>query len=126
MRVVANSAVLRDGRMLIRERALFIRMALIAHHVYGRFLEIVLGLTMGIMTVRAHHLSFLDWMVRRHRIPCIDLLMALVTNFWFTDRHRQSLLALDMGMLDQNSALHVEVGVRIVAIRARYPVPGMS
>ena len=78
MGFVADRAILRNRRMLVREWTLFLRMAFVTHHVHRRLFQIVLGLTVRIMAIGAHHLAFLDRMVRRHRDLCINIRMAFV------------------------------------------------
>ena len=80
---------------------------------------------MRIMAVSAHHLSFFDGMVRRHRILSVDFGVAFVTDLRFIDGHRRPGLSLDIGMVDMDDLLDVRLWMRIVAIGARHAVIGV-
>lgn len=100
VRLVADSAILSHWRMLVSERALFFGVTFVAHHVDRGLFEVVLSLPVGIMAIGAHHLSFFDRMMRRHRILRIDIWMAFVARLWFVDRHRHPRFAVDVRVLN--------------------------
>lgn len=126
VRIVADCAILGHRRVLVRERALFVSMALIADHVDRRLLEIVFGLAVWVMAGRARHLAFLDRMVRRHCIHCINVRVALVAHEWFVDCHWSAIRPADICMLNVNHSLNVEIGMWIVAVHTSHPVPGVG
>jgi hypothetical protein len=85
---VANRAVFGYRRMFVSERALFFRMAAIAHHIDGCPLaQVTMRLAMAVVAIGTEHFSFFDRMMRRHRSFGKDLRMALVTGVWLLDRH---------------------------------------
>ena len=88
---MTNRAVLRRGRVLVGKRPLFIAMTPVANLVDGWFFQVSLRLAVTIVAIRANHLAFLDGMMRRHRVLCINLGMALVADVRLLDRHRQPL-----------------------------------
>lgn len=126
VRIVADRTIFRHGWMLVRERALFIGMALVTHHVDRGLLQVVLRLAMRIVAIRADHLAFLDRMVRRHRVLGIDIRVALVAHIRFVNRHGRPWIATDIYMLNVDYLLHIRVWVWVVAIRASDSIPRMD
>lgn len=106
MRIVTDSAVFSDRWVLVSERTLLFRMALVAHHIHGRLFQVVLRLAMRVMAVGAHHLAFLDGMVRRHRVLGIHVRMAFVASLWLIDGHRHAAGAVDVRVLNVDDLLH--------------------
>ena len=65
MRIVADGAILFHRRMLIDEWAALLRMAFVTDHVEGRLFKVIHRRAVGVVTIRAYHLTFPYWMVRR-------------------------------------------------------------
>ena len=63
--IVADVAVLFDGRVLIDKWPLLVRMALVADHVDGRLLQVFGGAAVRVMATGAFHFPLLERMVRR-------------------------------------------------------------
>ena len=124
--VVANSAVLRNGRVLIDKRSLLVRMALVADHVYGRFLQVSRGAAVGIVAAGAHHLPFLQRMVRGEGELGGNILVAGITHFRVLHRHGQTMRPIESGMPDVRDAGELGARMWIVAIHAGYAVQGVG
>jgi hypothetical protein len=86
--IVADAAILGDGRVFIGEGALFFRMATVANLIHGLLSQVVFILSVPVVAVGTDHLAFLDGMVRRQTRLCIDVGVALVTYLRLIDRHR--------------------------------------
>ena len=124
--VVTDGAVLFNGRVLIDKWPLLVRMALVADHVDGRFLQVPGGAAVRVMATGAFHLPFLERMVRRQRELGGNILVARIAGFRVVDRHGQATLPLHTGMPDVRETGNLGARVRIVAIDARYAMKGMG
>ena len=91
MRLVADAAILGDGRVFIGKRALLLGVAFPTQHVDMLGLEISLQLPVRVVAVGADHLALLDRMMRRQGVLAEDLGMALVAGLGFLDRHGKPL-----------------------------------
>jgi hypothetical protein len=122
VRLMANTTVLRDGRMRVGKRPLLLHVALVAELVDVQTLGLQVGvlLPVRVVAVRADHLAFLDRVMRRQGVHGVDLRMALVAGFRFLDRHLQTLLVRHAVVADAHKLLHAGVRMRVVAIGARH------
>jgi hypothetical protein len=116
--VVANSTILCCRRVLINEWPLLISMAAPADLIDRWLLQIVFGLPVTIMTVRANHFAFFDRMVRRESGLCVDVGVAFETHLRLINRHRQPSWPRDVRVLDIDDLLHSSVRMRIVTVGA--------
>ena len=118
MRLMANRAILGHRRMFVGKRPLFFRMAAVTDHVDRRLLQIALCLAMRIVAIRAKHLAFLDRMVRRHCVSCIDFAVALVAREWLVHGHRQARRPPDIRVLDVGKLVDMQIRMRVMAVGA--------
>jgi len=126
VRLMANRAILGHRRMLIGKRALFVGVAPVADQVDRRLAEIALRLTVTVVAVRADHLPFLDGMVLRHRGLAIDIAVTFVAHEGLVNRHWQPRRAVDIRVLNVDGLRNIQVGMRIVAVRAAHAAQGMN
>lgn len=104
VRIVTDGAVFFHGRMPVNKRPSLLRVAVVADHIDGGFLEVVLGRAVGIVAVGAHHLPFAHGVVRRHFKQRHDLLVTFVTRGGLVDRHWQPFRPIDNVVIDVDGA----------------------
>lgn len=107
VRLVADRAVFSHRRMFVRKWPLLLSVTLVTNQVHCRFFEIVFGLPVRIVAIRAHHLAFFDRVMRRHRSFRVYLRVALVTGLRLIYRHRHAWMTIDVRVLDVEDRLYV-------------------